>query len=122
MSLRTLLFVVALAVIFVGIYLLVKGRRSKTTITIANIGTFSSTSLGLGTLAVGAVLAYFCVLGEKRSEAAQSSQAQERQAGSNTVSPAPQMSVIQSSTGDGSPNMVNGGSVTLQVEKSRNNR
>ena len=123
MPLHTLLFVVALAVILLGVYLLVKGRGSKTTIKIANIGELSTTSLGLATLVVGAVLAYFCIQADEKSEAAaQARQAQERQATSSAVPPASSLSVSQSSTGDGSPNIVNGGSVTLQADKSRNYR
>jgi hypothetical protein len=122
MPLRTLLFVVALAVIILGLYLLVSDRGgSKITIKIANVGELSTSSLGLATVFVGAVLAYFCIsAGEKSESATQGRQAQESQAVSNAAPPS--VSVTQSSTGDDSPNIVNGGSVVFQVDKSKNNR
>ena len=123
MSLRTLLFVVAIVVIVLGFYLLVRGGGSKTTIKITNIGELSTTSLGLATLVVGAVLAYFCIPVDEKSEAsAQVRQTQERQAASSAAPPPPLLSVSQSSTGNGSPNIINNGPVTLQVEKSGEGR
>jgi NADH:ubiquinone oxidoreductase subunit 5 (subunit L)/multisubunit Na+/H+ antiporter MnhA subunit len=125
MPLRTLLFVVGLAVIGLGAYLLLKlkGRESKTTIRIANVGELSTTSVGLVTIAVGVVLAYFSAQANEKSEAVtQVLQTRERQTAPRAVPPASSVSVSQSSTGDGSPNIINGGSVTLQVDKSRNDR
>lgn len=122
MPLRTLLFIVAVAVIVFGACLLVKSRGNKTTIKLANVGELSTTSLGLATLVVGTVLAYFCVQVDEKSEAAaRAGQAQERKSAS-AVPPTPSLSVNQSSTGDGSPNIVQGGSVTLQVDKSKNSQ
>ncbi|WP_407714705.1 hypothetical protein ACJJWD_00090 [Comamonas testosteroni] len=116
MPLRTPLFIVAITVIFFGVLLLRKEQRSKTVIKVANIGELSTTSLGIVMLIVGAVLAYFCSLNNEMREIEKFSRNQEQQASSNTF---PQ-NVNQLSTGDGSPNMVNGGSVSVQVNKSRN--
>ena len=118
-----LLFVAALTVIVLGAYLLIKDYRSKTTLKITSIGEISTTSLGLVVLLVGAVLVYFCLQADEKSEAAaETRRTQERQTSSNAVPPASSLSVSQSSTGDGSPNIVNGSSVTSQIDKSRNDR
>lgn len=120
MPLRTQLFVIALTVILLGGYLVLKGRVSKTTIKLLNVGEVSTTSLGLVTLIVGAVLAVFSIHAvEKSVDTDQNRQVQERQDSTSTALSATSLIVSQSSTGDGSPNIVNGGSVTVQVDKSR---
>lgn len=113
MSLRTLLFVVAILVIAFGLFLLINGRKSKTILKITNIGELSTSSLGLVTLVIGVVLGYFSVQVEEKNAA--------------VAGPMPttsSASVSQSSTGDGSPNIgnVNGDSVTIQVGKVRSDR
>ncbi|MGN6828920.1 hypothetical protein [Paucibacter sp. M5-1] len=125
MALRTPLFIVALGVIAFGLYLLVKVRSSKTTLKISGIGEISTASVGLVTLVIGVVLSYFCIQADERREnAAEARKARERQAAVSALPPPPSASVSQSSTGDGSPNIgvVTGGSVTVQVDKSKAER
>ena len=128
MPLRTLLLIAAIAVIAFALYLLIKVRTSKTTLKIPVIGEISTTSVGLVTLVIGAVLGYFCVQAEEKHEAAEFAADAHRQALAASAvpppAPPPAIAVSQSSTGDGSPNIgvVNGGSVTVQVDKSKSER
>ena len=122
MLLLTLLFISSLAIIFFGLYLLVNPRGGKTVLKISNIGELSTTSLGLVTLVVGGVLGYYCIqANEKREATVAARQTLERQSSASAVPPAPSVSVSQSSSGDGSPNISNvtGGSVSVEVDKSR---
>jgi hypothetical protein len=119
---RKPLFFVAVVIVALGLYLIVRNQKGKTAIKVANLGELSTNSLGLVTLVIGAGLAYFCTRDDQVREAAiQTRRTQERQTASRAASPGPSVSVSQSSTGDGSPNIgvVNGGSVTIQVEKPR---
>ncbi len=116
-----LLLVIALVIIAFALYLLLKTRQSKTTIKIAKFGELSTTSLGVATLVIGAVLGYFgVVLDQKGEVTAQALRAAERRDLERAAAPTPSISVSQSSTGDGSPNIgvVNGGSMAIQVDKS----
>lgn len=118
MPMQTLLFIVALTVIFIGLYKIIKGRGNKTTIKVPNIGELSTTSSGLVMLIAGSALAYFCAQTEKKLETnAHAPKIQEQKSTPNGIPPTPLQSVIQSSNGDGSPNIVNGGSVSIQVNK-----
>lgn len=124
-SSRTLLLIAAIAVIAFALFLLFKARTSKTTLKVSGMGEISTTSVGLVALFIGAGLGYLCVQADEKHEAAGlAAEAHKQELAASAAPRPPAIAVSQSSTGDGSPNIgiVNGGSVTVQVDKSKSER
>jgi len=122
---RTLLLIAAIAVIAFSLYLLFKVRTSKTTLKVPGMGEISTTSVGLVALLIGAGLGSLCVQADEKHEVAGlAAEAHKRELAASAAPPLPAIAVSQSSTGDGSPNIgvVSGGSVTVQVDKSKSER